>query len=116
MTGLNAKATGWGSVSYEGPNSPLLKQVTLSIAYKPTCKEVYPVGAITRLNICAGLVESGKDVCNGDDGGPLAIKLGQNWTQVGIVSTVSCGTPGQYSVFTRVSVFYNWIIQQLSSN
>ena len=47
----------------------------------------------------------------GDDGGPLLIKSGNSYTQVGIISygPTNCGKGSAPNVMTRVSALYDWI-------
>ena len=52
------------------------------------------------------------DACEGDSGGPLAIKNNQRWVLAGVISwgdPFGCGIIGKYSVYTRNSVFARWI-------
>jgi len=62
-------------------------------------------------HLCAGLKVGGKDACGGDSGGPMIARLEVGQVlQLGIVSWgVGCAKPGRYGVYTRVSVFADWI-------
>jgi len=52
----------------------------------------------------------GKDACFGDSGGPLLIHDGEQWTQIGIVSSgVDCAMPFLPGVYTRLSPFLDFI-------
>ena len=52
----------------------------------------------------------GKDTCQGDSGGPLVC----NNALVGVTSFgKGCGFPGIPGVYTRVSTFYNWILDNI---
>jgi secreted trypsin-like serine protease len=74
-------------------------------------------GRIYDYNICTGYSgKQWKSSCNGDSGGPLFYKIGDQFVQIGIVSWGrGCGVKGQYSVNTKVSnsLIYNWIVEQL---
>jgi secreted trypsin-like serine protease len=65
--------------------------------------------------LCAGSTPAGKgvDVCQGDSGGPLACRDQNNvWTVVGVTSFVFVEC--QLSVFTRVSMYEQWIRNTIS--
>ncbi|XP_077531295.1 plasma kallikrein-like [Haemaphysalis longicornis] len=58
----------------------------------------------------------GKDVCTGASGGPLTLLNGRRWVQVGITSSgQDCNKDGEPSVYTRVSLFTNWIKDSLKN-
>lgn len=70
-----------------------------------------------RSQICAGGVR-GKDSCKGDSGGPLMslyVAEDFNWYAVGIVSfgPDDCGQHGFPGIYTRVSDYMVWIIDNL---
>jgi len=73
--------------------------------------------ALTDNMICAGVASGKKTSCNGDSGGPLMVRGNDGWVQVGIVSwgreplgsTEPCGHENLYSVYTRVSQYFDWI-------
>ena len=64
--------------------------------------------------ICAGLEEGGKDTCQGDSGGPLTRRLDDTFNVLtGITSWgEGCADPNRFGVYTRVSRFRDWIINQ----
>lgn len=74
--------------------------------------------ALSENMICAGIRSGKKTSCSGDSGGPLMVRGGDgSWVQVGIVSwgrepmdaTDRCGHEDLYSVYTRVSQYFDWI-------
>lgn len=72
------------------------------------------VGQITRSMVCAK--GDGKDTCNGDSGGPLVLQSsdGSADVQVGLVSGgIGCALPDFPGVYTRISVFYDWIKEEV---
>lgn len=87
------------------------------------CKQVYKSKGITLRSgqLCAG-GENGIDSCKGDSGGPLMAIDGRTyldrpyWYSVGIVSfgPTPCGSIGWPGVYTRVSSYINWILQNIS--
>lgn len=69
---------------------------------------------ISDSSICAG--ERGKDSCQGDSGGPLFYEDSSGKrVLVGIVSSGTSSVQplcsGIYGIYTRVSVFHEWIEQ-----
>jgi len=78
------------------------------------CSRQYPGMFNPWFMVCAGGDGSGRDSCQGDSGGPLAlinILIGKNGppVQVGIVSTgKSCGKKDA-TIYTRVSMYVDWI-------
>ncbi|RZC38769.1 uncharacterized protein BDFB_007927, partial [Asbolus verrucosus] len=67
-------ATGWGRLSEGGPLPMELQKVELPTVNIDDCKAMYgPSYEITDRMFCAGYKEGGKDTCEGDSGGPLAV-------------------------------------------
>ncbi len=104
---------GWGRYSL----SPVLYAETLHQAWVPlvsneTCNrpESYD-GEIFQDMLCAGRAEGGVDSCVGDSGGPLLISDWRGgWWQAGIISSgEGCGLPNYYGVYTRISVYREFI-------
>ncbi|KAK7909537.1 hypothetical protein WMY93_014221 [Mugilogobius chulae] len=53
----------------------------------------------------------------GDSGGPLVIKVGGQWVQVGVVSLgEGCGRPNTPGVYSKVSVYEDWIKNETSTS
>ena len=61
--------------------------------------------------LCAGYAEGGKELCDGDSGGPLQCRRADGtWKLVGIVSwAVGCGEAKKPGVYTRVESMLDWI-------
>ena len=116
--------TGWGGVEAWSPGRgrsdaralpDRLRAVDLPIVDNATCADRYG-GRITPGQVCAGYEQGTMDSCQGDSGGPLVVPGGPTgWTQIGVVSWgAGCAQPGAYGVYTRVSSYIDWILEQTS--
>jgi V8-like Glu-specific endopeptidase len=121
LAGRMSTVIGWGSTMAQpnGANRPpqypdALHEVDVPIMTDTECRQAY-YSEITGSMMCAGFKQGGKDSCQGDSGGPLLIQNapGQPWQLAGIVSWGSgCAAPNFPGVYTRVSLFTEWIISQ----
>jgi secreted trypsin-like serine protease len=98
-----------------------LQIVKVPIMSNEECKRMYKTARqkiILRDTIlCAGYAIGGKDSCEGDSGGPLAVRdePGSKWTLAGIVSNgVKCAEPNLPGIYTRISEYRNWIIETIN--
>ncbi len=74
--------------------------------------------------VCAGETTGERDACNGDSGGPLFTKKGDDITQVGVVSWgegpmdegAACGHANAYGVYTRLGNYKDWIAETIEAN
>ncbi|KFM05367.1 Coagulation factor X, partial [Aptenodytes forsteri] len=57
---------------------------------------------------CAGCDKDGKDVCQGDGGGPHVTKYNGTYFVTGIIWGEGCGRRGKYGVYTNLSKFLPW--------
>ena len=126
--GACSVVTGWGGTeevdperSRSGARTPdRLQAVDLPIIENAVCAEAYrgddEVLPIRPSEVCAGYAEGTLDSCQGDSGGPLVVQGGPTgWTQIGIVSRGrGCAQPNAYGVYTRVSHYIDWILEQTS--
>jgi secreted trypsin-like serine protease len=108
---------GWGMTN---PNiqkiSPVLMEVTMPVWEVQKCRATiatkYPKHAagITDKTVCGG--GGGTDSCMGDSGGPMMVRQGEQWYQIGIVSWgIHCGTYQYPGIYTRVTSYLDWIKQ-----
>uniref|UniRef100_A0A182JX85 Peptidase S1 domain-containing protein n=1 Tax=Anopheles christyi TaxID=43041 RepID=A0A182JX85_9DIPT len=117
--GREGKVTGWG-FNRDGVISNVLNYLEVPVVSQKMCSQrnvqfngVLAVGE----SFCAGHAD-GNSVCNGDSGGGLVFAEGARYYVRGIVSisaqrrNLLLCDPNQYSVFTDVSKFLNWIRQQ----
>lgn len=121
FTGLDGYATGWGLTDFDKRQLPdTLQIVRLPIISNKRCQSMYKKAGhdkqITDMDMCAGYAKGGMDACEGDSGGPLIVRRHHDhrWTLAGIVSNgVKCGEPLLPGVYTCVSRFVPWIIEQM---
>jgi len=113
--GINATASGWGSIN-QGSSYPVaLQEVQLPIVSNDTCGSYsgkYP-GWITDYEICAGYDNGFKDAAPGDSGGPLIVPDGDSWRTAGLTSW---GSGDYYGVFARVTPVADWIQDLMDNN
>ncbi|UXI17260.1 dual specificity protein phosphatase 14-like [Sarcoptes scabiei] len=105
-----ASSSGWGFISKDHRVTPeQLRRVDLLVVDHNTCRNAFSrVIRVTRKQVCAGRPPKGN--CMGDSGGPLIQKYGNRAVQIGIVSfSIPCAVPGYPDVFTRVSMYIDWI-------
>ena len=103
-----------------GTSSNVLLKVAIPVVPLEQCAPVYNQTAVqvTSRQICAG-GEAGRDSCSGDAGGPLMsegeINNGHRFVQYGIISfgPSNCGTRGYPSIYTRVSHYMDWILNNM---
>jgi secreted trypsin-like serine protease len=105
-----ATLAGWGKVSADGKVSPVLQEAEVKIMKKKKCKNIFG-SAMTSHMMCIGrhyaLIVS---ACNGDSGGSLMVRNGENFDTVGVVSWGVAGcADDKPSVMARVTSFLGWI-------
>jgi secreted trypsin-like serine protease len=111
LLGEMTTAIGWGHAddgsSWYYPEK--LRQVNLPVVNNSLCNDAYSTSLIAS-QMCAGYYE-GKDVCNGDSGGPIMSYIDGEWLHVGLVSYgATCQDyGGWYGVYTRTSEFVDYI-------
>ncbi len=114
LEGYTARVLGWGALASGGEYPDILQQADMPIIGNALCATSYP-GAITDEMLCAGFSEGGKASCLGDSGGPLLIRLGNQFVQAGIVSWgYDCALPTFYDVNARISVLRSFLEQQVT--
>uniref|UniRef100_U5EYM3 Putative trypsin-like serine protease n=1 Tax=Corethrella appendiculata TaxID=1370023 RepID=U5EYM3_9DIPT len=117
VIGTDGFVNGWGYIE-NNTLSDTLNQATIPMIDYLTCIESNPYGyptMLNRFNYCAGY-RNGTSVCNGDSGGGMFYKIGNEWQIRGIVSfselrddySFICDAK-QYAVFTDVAAHIDWI-------
>ncbi len=88
-----------------------LRQVNLPVIDDIYCNSNYPYPLISS-QLCAGYYK-GKDVCNGDSGGPVVAQIDGTWVHAGLVSygKLCDNYYGRYGVYTRTSKYIDFIKQ-----
>ncbi|KAI9008549.1 trypsin-like cysteine/serine peptidase domain-containing protein [Hyaloraphidium curvatum] len=114
------QAVGWGLMrradgqGFQSANS--LQEVQVPIVAHDQCRGYF--GNVDDSVVCAG-GDAGRNVCNGDSGGPLYMTddAGRP-VVVGVTSKgpTQCGIAGVPAVWTRVSKFASWIRQIVATS
>ncbi|XP_045581625.1 serine protease 52 [Procambarus clarkii] len=115
--GQTAVVSGWGTLSHLGSQPSVLQEVAVEITDHDKCISNYKESfiTITGTHVCAA--SPGKDACQGDSGGPLVMLNGGIWYQVGVVSYgIGCAKAEFPGVYTRVSSYVPWIVEQATSS
>ncbi|XP_032853010.1 coagulation factor X [Tyto alba] len=90
---------------------PVKRMKVLQIPYvdRDTCKLALH-SPVTENMFCAGYDKDGKDVCQGDGGGPHVTQYSGTYFVTGIISWgEGCGRQGKYGVYTNLSKFLPWV-------
>ncbi|KAJ8979419.1 hypothetical protein NQ317_002199 [Molorchus minor] len=113
--------TGWGFTDPQGKTTDVLQKVTLDSRKLSICKNAYVVEPAIKLNhkqLCIGGIAK-KDSCRGDSGGPFHVPLHFNeegrYVQFGVVSIgpLYCGYEGVPGIYTKVTYYMDWILDNL---
>ena len=100
----------------------VLQIVKVPILSNQECEEMYRKARhnlfVRDTIVCAGYAIGGKDSCEGDSGGPLAVRDGPEarWTLAGIVSNgIKCAEPNLPGIYTRISEYEDWIVKTVTN-
>ncbi|XP_015174244.1 PREDICTED: venom protease-like [Polistes dominula] len=108
---------GWGAIYFNGPASSKLLESQVPVVRQEKCKNAFKSftnAVIDDRIICAGYAQGGKDACQGDSGGPLMSPVNKNYYLIGVVSYgYKCAEPGYPGVYSKVSSFMSFIINNL---
>jgi len=117
VDGAKCHGSGWGLTSTNGPDSHILRHVTLPLLDDATCKSIWRQ-LITPNKICAGVLAGGVDTCQGDSGGPLSCPLASGvWVLEGVTSFgAECAKRGSAGVYTKVENYLDWIANNKAKN
>lgn len=104
--GSEGVVLGWGRTGYSALLSAALRQATVSILPRESCKKYGD--NFTRTMLCAA--GPGRDACIGDSGGPLVVNVGGVWVVVGVVTYGrGCGNGDYPGVYTNLVPLRRWI-------
>jgi secreted trypsin-like serine protease len=107
-------AAGWGTTSFQGQASSVLKQTSLH-TMPNRCGQIFG-DYNNQKQMCAGAYGGGRDTCQGDSGGPLMYESNGQWFVNGVVSYGrECALDGYPGVYTRVSYYLPWIYSKISA-
>jgi len=108
-TGGKAQTSGWGRLSAGGPIPNHLQKLEVTLYEDNVCSGAY--GDIFTPNmVCAGNIDGGHCVCNGDSGSPLYIEEDGKKLQVGVVSWgYPCANQGYPAAYAEVGAFIDFI-------
>ncbi|EDL40187.1 mCG16201 [Mus musculus] len=117
--GTPCAIAGWGALFEDGPESEAVREARVPLLSADTCQKVLGPGLRPSTMLCAGYLAGGIDSCQGDSGGPLTCsEPGPRPREVlfGVTSWGDgCGEPGKPGVYTRVTVFKDWLQEQMSA-
>ncbi|XP_057409497.1 suppressor of tumorigenicity 14 protein isoform X1 [Balaenoptera acutorostrata] len=112
-TGKAIWVTGWGHTQEGGMGALILQKGEIRVINQTTCERLLPQQITARM-LCVGYLSGGVDACQGDSGGPLSSpEANGRMFQAGVVSWGDgCAQRDKPGVYTRVSMFRDWIKQQ----
>ncbi|XP_069704879.1 transmembrane protease serine 9-like [Periplaneta americana] len=111
-----AIVAGWGVLTPKGPVSKILQKAFVPLVSNEHCVQAYAMKGvyISESMLCAG--RGTQDACKGDSGGPL-IGLNMRTKTEEVIGIVSfgrgCGKPEFPGVYTKVTSYLGWILQQI---
>ncbi|XP_023594890.1 transmembrane protease serine 2 [Trichechus manatus latirostris] len=110
--------SGWGATQEKGKTSDELNAAQVPLIEPWRCNKSYIYNnLITPAMICAGYLQGYVDSCQGDSGGPLVTLKNSVWWLIGDTSWGSgCAQANRPGVYGNVTVFTDWIYQQMRAN
>ncbi|NXI32290.1 FA9 factor, partial [Sterrhoptilus dennistouni] len=101
--------SGWGKQLFRGRKATTLQVLKVPFVDWPTCFKSTSTTILKNM-FCAGFRSGGRDICEGDSGGPYTTEIEGTWFLTGITSWgEECALPGKYGIYTRVSKYVKWI-------
>ncbi|NXC46539.1 FA10 factor, partial [Penelope pileata] len=90
---------------------PARRMKVLQVPYvdRSTCQRAL-LHLLSKNMFCAGYSKDGRDVCQGDGGGPHVTEYNGTYFVTGIISWgEGCGKKGKYGIYTKLSNFLPWV-------
>ncbi|KAL7850288.1 hypothetical protein SRHO_G00196370 [Serrasalmus rhombeus] len=113
FNGTQAWVTGWNT----NTNAGTLMQSNISVVGNRECNCIFSLSInVKDTMMCSTSLQSQSCSNQMDIGGPLVIKQEGLWIQAGISIYHYCEDLKYTSMYTRVSLYQNWINQQIISN
>jgi plasminogen len=113
--GEMALLSGWGQTMGTGWDNEL-KQAFIPVISNDECRQM--INVVSPNMLCTGYPQGGHGVCFGDSGGPLSVRDGNKWIQIGIVSWTAgrCNHPRTLSGYARVRQYMNsgWLVSKIN--
>ncbi|CAL8277487.1 unnamed protein product [Lota lota] len=111
LNGTVTVVTGWGKDSAEetARHSSALNVIKVPLVERAVCLRHMEFN-VSENFLCAGVLGSPMDACEGDSGGPMVTLYRNTWFLVGLVSWgEGCGRLNKLGVYTKVSSYNGWI-------
>ncbi|KAJ3595784.1 hypothetical protein NHX12_005087 [Muraenolepis orangiensis] len=110
VNGTVSVVTGWGKDSPEaGRFSSALNVIKVPLVEHAAC-QLHMDFNVSENMLCAGVLGSAVDACEGDSGGPMVTLYRDTWFLLGLVSWgEGCGQLNKLGVYTKVSNYHGWI-------
>jgi len=101
--------SGYGKTAQDEGTAAHLQHVSLPLQTVSDCQSRFGSGVVDHTTTCGKL--NGQRVCSGDSGGPFVYRQNNVWYHYGVVSFggIDCDDVNNYSVYTRVTAFIEWI-------
>ena len=117
FNGRSCWTTGWGTLSWPGPQPKELMQVDLPLVSPQNCSSTYPTGYDPNTMICAGTSQLSTGACKGDSGGPLVCEFKGKWYLEGVTSWIwlPCTLSSKPTVYADVRKLKSWIIRKMNN-
>ncbi|KAM9326911.1 hepatocyte growth factor-like protein isoform 2-T2 [Gastrophryne carolinensis] len=104
----SCEIAGWGDTRGTG-HQDVLKVVRFDVMSNEECN-VYHKNRVLDSEICTRPMMVEQGACEGDYGGPLACLTQECWVLEGVIIPArGCGKKNVPAIFTRVSVYVDWI-------
>uniref|UniRef100_A0A8C6T0Q4 Peptidase S1 domain-containing protein n=1 Tax=Neogobius melanostomus TaxID=47308 RepID=A0A8C6T0Q4_9GOBI len=114
QAGRNCITAGWGDIGDNNTLANRLQEVNVTILSQRSCRGRWGAVPITRSMVCGTGADNLQGFCSGDSGGPLVC----DGAAAGVVSFSGrrCGDPRTPDVYTRLSSFRDWILNEINNN